>query len=233
MSTPWPPSGEETAPNDGEREPEAAEGSGGEQGRGEEGSDEPLLFYAPLTHPAPAPFGLPAYEDADLGRSRAEDGESLVSGDGRPGPAPWAAEGAGTSYRRHAYPYSEVWTPQSEVGAPHHVLEPMTPHELAWASAAHWLPIFTHWVGPLVVLLTVGRRSSRVRAEAMASLNWEITVALMLAGATLLRRVVGPGVSAGLVIGIILLSALLRLAAVREVRRGRHHEYALALPIVV
>jgi len=105
-----------------------------------------------------------------------------------------------------------------------------TREELAWATAAHWLPLLTHWVGPLVVLLTVGRRSDRVRTEASASLNWEITVAVILAVSAGLARfgVVGPI----LAIAVALFSIGMHIVGAVTASRGGSFVYPLALPIV-
>lgn len=105
-----------------------------------------------------------------------------------------------------------------------------TRRERTWATAAHWLPLLTHWVGPLVVLLTVGRRSDRVRTEAAASLNWEITVAVLLAVSAGLARfgVIGPV----LAIAVVLFSVGLHGLGALVASRGGSFAYPLALPIV-
>ena len=99
-----------------------------------------------------------------------------------------------------------------------------------WAPAAHWLPLLTHWIGPLAVLLTVGRRSEWVRTEAAASLNWEITVAVLLAVSAGLAQfgVIGPA----LALAVIVLSVGLHIAGAVTASRGGSFRYPLALPIV-
>ncbi len=104
------------------------------------------------------------------------------------------------------------------------------PETRTWATAAHWLPLVSHWMGPLVLLLTVGRRNPWVRAEALTSLNWEITVAVGLAFSLVFYQfgVVGPALS----VALVLLSVGLHVAGALTAWQGRHFEYAAALPIV-
>ncbi|HQD61968.1 MAG TPA: DUF4870 domain-containing protein [Propioniciclava tarda] len=127
------------------------------------------------------------------------------------------------------------WTPQPPAAA---TAEPAasddglrtTSDEERWARAAHWLPLVSHWIGPLVLLLTQGRRSDRVRTEAIHSLNWEITVALLFALAVGVSRfgVIGPA----LAVGVAVLSVGLHLVGVVTTARGGSFQYPLALPIV-
>lgn len=107
---------------------------------------------------------------------------------------------------------------------------PPTREERTWASAAHWLGLLTMWVGPLVVLLTVGRRSERVRQEALSSLNWEITMALLLALGVFVSQwgILGPA----LAIAVLILSAGLHIIGAVVAHRGGSFSYPLALPIV-
>lgn len=158
--------------------------------------------------PAPAPVYDPMRSDLPYAAASAWD-PSTYSLDAAPAVAPPGVVGA------HAY--RDSWA------AP-------TREELTWATAAHWLPLLTHWVGPLVVLLTVGRRSARVRAEAAASLNWEITVAVVLAVSAGLARfgVVGPV----LAIAVALFSIGMHVAGAVTASRGGSFVYPLALPIV-
>lgn len=50
-----------------------------------------------------------------------------------------------------------------------------TAGERSWALLAHWLGIVTSFVGPLVILLSEGRRSRFVRHQAAESLNFQLT----------------------------------------------------------
>lgn len=134
-------------------------------------------------------------------------------------------------------PPEYTWTPQPWAPPTQGQPPPTAPiwpgptdEERVWAPAAHWLPLLTHWIGPLVVLLTVGRRSEWVRAEAAASLNWEITVAVLLALSVALSRfgVIGPA----LALAVIVLSLGLHIAGAITASRGGSFHYPLALPIV-
>lgn len=98
------------------------------------------------------------------------------------------------------------------------------------AALPHWVALFTFWVGPLAVLLTAGRTSRRVRDAAVASLNWEITVAMLLAASVFLARwgTIGPAVA----IAVVILSVGLHLIGAITAWRGGSFTYPLALPIV-
>lgn len=120
------------------------------------------------------------------------------------GPGPWPGPGAGT----------RAWAPETR----------------RWACAAHWLPLLTHWVGPLVVLLTVGRRDEVVRVQAASSMNWEITVAVLLACAALLEPVGVVGTVVGLL--TILASVILHVVGALRACAGREFLYPVALPLV-
>lgn len=104
-----------------------------------------------------------------------------------------------------------------------------SPEEAEWMPRAHWLGLLTHWVGPLLVLLTVGARNDRVRAEAVESLNWEITVAIAMAFSAMLLFG-GAGIVAAL--AVVACSIVFHLRGAAEARKGRHYRYPLALRIV-
>lgn len=57
-----------------------------------------------------------------------------------------------------------------------------TGNERAWAALCHALPLFSLFIGPLVVLLTVGRESAFVRDQAAESLNFQLTFLLANVG---------------------------------------------------
>jgi uncharacterized Tic20 family protein len=59
----------------------------------------------------------------------------------------------------------------------------MTPDEKTWGGAAHWSALVASLValaflGPLIVLLVKGNESPYVRAQAVESLNFQITMAI-------------------------------------------------------
>lgn len=195
-----------------------------------------------------APFD---WRHADtVGDERAADGPETRLGPDASGPS-WTVDTLVPGFWPAMQPVAPEAASQQPISAPHAAVRPTplptrtadmpdgdwwsatsmaTDEERTWAPAAHWLPLLTHWVGPLILLVTVGRRSERVRAEAVASLNWEITVALVLAVATLLPKVYGIGIA--LSVAVIVLSVLLHVAGALEARRGHHYAYPFALPIV-
>jgi uncharacterized Tic20 family protein len=101
--------------------------------------------------------------------------------------------------------------------------------ERGWVPAAHWLPLLTSWLGPLFVLLTVGERNARVREHAKESLNFEITVWIGILLAALLTYVL---VGYLFLVVLPLLVVVLRITAVVESARGRHHRYPFALRLI-
>lgn len=58
----------------------------------------------------------------------------------------------------------------------------VTGSERAWGSLCHLLPLCSIFIGPLVVLLTVGRESAFVRDQAAESLNFQLTFLLANVG---------------------------------------------------
>lgn len=103
---------------------------------------------------------------------------------------------------------------------------PMSAEERRWAPAAHWLPLLTTWVGPLVVLLTVGERNARVRECAKESLNFEVTFTLAMLVSVLLIFV---GVGVLLVIVLPLIWIVLRAMAATRAARGEMPRYPLRI----
>ena len=144
--------------------------------------------------------------------------------------APWGVPQQQTPWG--APPPQQGWAPQQDprLGAGGWAPTRPSAADRTWAPAAHWLPLFTHWVGPLAVLLTAGRRSQRVRAEAVASLNWEITVAILLAVATALAPF-GP-VAPVLAFVTVVLSVGFHVYAALTVARGGRFTYPGALPFI-
>lgn len=103
---------------------------------------------------------------------------------------------------------------------------PMTAEERRWAPAAHWLPLLTTWVGPLVVLLTVGERNARVRECAKESFNFEVTMALALLASVLLVFV---GVGLVLVVLLPVVWLVLHLVAAARAGRGEMYRYPMRI----
>jgi uncharacterized Tic20 family protein len=118
--------------------------------------------------------------------------------------------------------------PAARPAAASDALGRLTAADTSWMTTAHWIGLATHWVGPLLVLLTVGQRRPRVRAEAVESLNWEITVAVGLAVAMLLMPT-GLGWPAALLVVLCSIGFHLRGAAVASEGRPFHYPVALRL----
>lgn len=112
---------------------------------------------------------------------------------------------------------------------------PMTSEERTWAPAAHWLPLVTGWavgigwIGPLVLMLTVGQRSPRVLAAAKESLNFEITVAIAVVVSVVLMFAL---------IGFILLpivgvgAFVLHIMAAVSESKGQPYRYPFTLRLI-
>ena len=141
-----------------------------------------------------------------------------------------SAYGQGGSYGQSPYGQQQGYGMQ-----PYSGLSPK--EENTWASAAHWTgPVAAlitggvlGWLGPLIVMLTQGPKSPRVRAAAVEALNFQITVAI---------GVIISYILMGVVIGIVLLP-LIALAsiifsimgAVAE-NQGRPYKYPFSIKIV-
>lgn len=128
---------------------------------------------------------------------------------------------------------AHVVSPDATIYMAVHAWRPDTPsgRDVRLAAAAHWLPLVSHWIGPLALYLTAGRRSDHVRTEAAASANWELTVAIVLAvaaGLAMKVGLVGPILAiavAGLSIGLHVVGAVIA-------SRGGSFTYPLAIPFL-
>ncbi|WP_052462179.1 DUF4870 domain-containing protein [Nigerium massiliense] len=114
-----------------------------------------------------------------------------------------------------------AWPPQPEPD----------PAERTAMARAHWIGVLTHWVGPLVTLLTAGKRSAFVWDEAAESLNWEITVACLVALSVVLMMV-SRLLGLSLLLLVVAASVVLRLHAASVASRGMHARYPVALRLV-
>lgn len=106
---------------------------------------------------------------------------------------------------------------------------PLSGEERFWVPAVHWLPLFTTWLGPLVVLLTIGERNARVREHAKESLNFEVTIWLLILVAALLTYVL---IGYLFLVMLPFVAVVLRLSATLEAFRGRNHRYPFSLRII-
>lgn len=208
----------------------------------EQGAAAPLPTSQPPL-PTPGPGALPqgpapSYQPAGYGPSYPTGPVPAVEQTARldavtGGPAP---DFAGVERPAHAWIPIDVTAklPIVEVGpmlgGAHAFTGAVSTARRGWAAAAHWLGIVTAWIGPLVVLLTVGATSRRVRDAAVASLNWEITVAVLLAVSVFLSRwgMLGPAFA----VAVVILSIGLHVIGAVTAASGRSFTYPLALPIV-
>ena len=106
--------------------------------------------------------------------------------------------------------------------------------ENMWASAAHWSAILASFVGlgflgPLIVMLTQGTKSPRVRANAVESLNFEITFIISMVVSVLLIFVL-----VGIVTTILLPLAwlILRILAAVQTSSGQDYRYPVNIRLV-
>jgi uncharacterized Tic20 family protein len=88
------------------------------------------------------------------------------------GPPPQGQPGLG--------PQPPAYTGPPAYNTPAHPV-PLTPDELTWGGAAHWSALVAAvvalaFLGPLVVMLTKGNESAYVRAQAVESLNFQLSI---------------------------------------------------------
>lgn len=87
-------------------------------------------------------------------------------------------------------PWGQQPPAQQPWGQPPYAQQPgpngLTPDEVTWGGAAHWGALVSAFVamaflGPLLVLLLKGNTSAYVRAQALESLNFQITMLIAIA----------------------------------------------------
>lgn len=106
--------------------------------------------------------------------------------------------------------------------------------EATWASAAHWSPLLLNlaglgFLGPLIILLVQGGKSARVRANAVESLNFELTfIIAMIVSVILILLLVGIA----LVIVIPIVWFILRIVAAVAASNGQDYRYPLNIRMV-
>lgn len=106
---------------------------------------------------------------------------------------------------------------------------PLSGRDRFWVPAAHWSALLTTWIGPAVILLTTGEGNLRVREHARTSLNFEITMAVLLFLAALTLR---WGVGLVLVPAVVLFWLVARLVGAFRASRGRLVRYPGCFPFV-
>ncbi len=166
---------------------------------------------APYAQSAQAPHAEPAYQQPPF-----TAGQPAARGYGQQPPAP-------------GYPVQPV------PGGYQAAYSGLAPGEEAvWASAAHWSALVASavglgFLGPLIIMLTQGPKSARVRANAVESLNFEITFILsMIVSAILMVVLVGFV----LLMVIPLVWLILRIIASIQTANGRDYRYPLNIRFV-
>ncbi|HEY3545181.1 MAG TPA: DUF4870 domain-containing protein [Propionicimonas sp.] len=156
-------------------------------------------------------------------------------------PEPPAAPTYGQQFSQPAYAPQQSQVP-SPAYAPSYsgqqlaypVSELSAADENVWSGAAHWSAILASFVGlgflgPLIVLLTQGTKSPRVRANAVESLNFEITFIIAMIASVLLIFIV-----IGIVTTILIPLAwlILRILASVQASSGQDYRYPVNIRLV-
>ena len=106
--------------------------------------------------------------------------------------------------------------------------------ENVWAAAAHWSALLASviglgFLGPLIVMLTQGTKSARVRANAVESLNFEITfIIAMLVSLLLMLLLIGFITTPLLGVAWV----ILRIIAAVQTSTGRDYRYPMNIRLV-
>lgn len=160
------------------------------------------------------------------------------------GPAPYAPPAPPYAQPPASYPSSPYGAPPA--GPVSYPVQPYPPayqagysalnpsEEATWASAAHWSALVASvvglgFLGPLIVMLTQGTKSPRVRANAVESLNFEITFILAMIASVVLMLVLIGFVLVGLV---PLVWFVLRIIASIQTANGQDYRYPVNLRLV-
>ena len=101
--------------------------------------------------------------------------------------------------------------------------------ETTWAAMAHWLGIPLSFIGPLIALLVQGDKSPRVRAAAVESLNFQLTLLIGYV-ASLVLSIVLIGAVGFLVLPILQIVFPI-IAAVAE-NKGQAYQYPFNIRMV-
>jgi hypothetical protein len=198
----------------------------GQQGHGQPGYGQPA--YGQQGHGQPG-YGQPAYGQQGHGQPGYGQPGYPQQVFGPPGQGGYGQPGAGQGgYGQHGGFGPGLG--QSGSGAP------LTPQEeRTWAMAAHLSSILGVWAfflgaaGPLVVLLVMGPRSPYVRAQAVESLNFNISILVYSIVAWIL---------AFILVGFVILAALFviqivfTVIATVRVSNGETYRYPLTFRLV-
>lgn len=106
---------------------------------------------------------------------------------------------------------------------------PLVGRERTWVPASHWVALLTTWLGPFVILVTVGESHPRVREHALESLNFEITFWFGM-----LLSALATFVLVGYVFLVLLpiLWVVLRVLATIDAAAGKKVRYPLTVRLV-
>lgn len=150
-------------------------------------------------------------------------------------PEPPAPQAHGEQFSQPAYAPQQGYTPQyggQQLAYPAGGLS--ASDENVWSGAAHWSAILASFVGlgflgPLIILLTQGTKSPRVRANAVESLNFEITFIIAMIASVLLIFIV-----VGIVTTILIPLAwlILRILASVQASSGQDYRYPVNIRLV-
>ncbi|MFT4109326.1 DUF4870 domain-containing protein, partial [Propionicimonas sp.] len=200
--------------------PEPASGAAPVTGGGDVENLARQAYGEPATEPAPPPAGAP-YADSPYAAS--------------PGAFAPAAEPtyAQPHYAQPAYAPQPGFGPSS--GGQ---LVPNAPLPAAdqqtWATAAHWSSLLLSLVslpflGPLLIMLIQGPKDPRVRANAVESLNFDLTCIIAMVASFLLMLVLIGFVTAPIV-GIFWV--VFKVVATIQTANGRDYRYPLTIRMV-
>lgn len=175
----------------------------------------------------PAPYGY-QYGTPQAQTQYPQPGQPSASAPyAQPYPPPPHAQ---NSYAQNPYaqppygsPYPASYAPQWATADPWRGV-PLTPDQRTWLPVAHLLPLISSWLGPLIMLVTVGDRDPRIGAHVKESLNFEISVAIALAASALLTIVL---IGFVFIPVIALGSLVMRIVAAIAASRGELYRYPL------
>jgi uncharacterized Tic20 family protein len=121
--------------------------------------------------------------------------------------------------------------PQSNYQPPgHQPPQPMRPDdERTWSLLAHIGTIVLGFIAPLVVLLVKGEQSPAVRANAIESLNFQITVTIGYVASSILMVVL---IGFFTFFAIWVLAIVLAILATLAVSKGQPYKYPFALRLI-
>ena len=199
---------------------------------------EPPTFgepaYVPPTFPDQPSYSPPPGDSPSSGYD-----PSTGSGSVPPYAQPFPPQ---APYAQPTYPQAPYAQPnQPYAPNPAYGLQPQYPQsslnpseEQTWATAAHWSALVASFfglgfLGPLLILLIQGQKSPRVRANAVESLNFEITYIIgMIASVVLLLVVVGFVT----IIAFPLLWLIFRIVASVQTANGQDYRYPVNIRLV-